>query len=302
MSFNPNGKKSSPKRGVGRTAEIEQINAHEAKQRALQMLSSGKVRTNSKLRNTCLLLGTTGVLLEEQILELIGLTRRTLQRYRKKRILDVVPTPINLSKVLKEEHRIWTLGPIGTVLAEMLQGKDLIPKNYLESKVDRVTHDVLCNSVYYKIHLASREHRLTAILFSRYEATIHNKKGQPILEPDAMIILQDETQQEIKFLVEYHNENFGSRAGEKIRKYEHIYREGYWKDQWNVEAFPPILIVTTHRAPAVGYNEEIKKHLKGEGLKCSYLIKPLRALLDGNKSPLVWLNLEKNRSINILKM
>lgn len=186
----------------------------------------------------------------------------------------------------------------------MLQGQNLILKGYLESKVDRVTHDVLCNLTYYKLHLASREHKLTAILFSKYEATIHNKKGQPILEPDAMIVLQDETQQETKFLVEYHNENFSSRAGRfaKIRKYEHIYREGYWEDQWHVETFPPILIVTTHRAPAVGYNNEIQKHLKGEGVRCTYLIKPLRTLLDGSKSPLVWLNLEKNRSVNILKI
>lgn len=302
MSFNPNRKKSSPPRGIGRTAEIEQINTHEAKQRALQMLRSGKVRTNSKLRNTCLLLGTAGVLLEEQILELIGLSRRTLQRYRQKRILDVVPTPINLTNLLEEEHRIWTLGPIGTALAEMLQGKNLIPKGYLESKIDRVTHDLLCNLVYYKLHLASREHQFTAILLSRYEATIHNKKGQPILEPDAMIILQSPDETQIKFLVEYHNENYSSRAAEKIRKYEHVYQEAYWEDQWHVLSFPPILIVTTHRAPAVGYNTEIQKHLKGTGVKCTYLIKPLRTLLDGSQSPLVWLNLEKNRSVNLLKI
>ena len=302
MSFNPNRKDSSLKRGVGRTMEIEQISAYEAKQRALQMLSSGKVRANSKLRNTCLLLGTAGVLLEEQVVELIGISKRTLQRYRQKRILDVVPTPTKLTNLLEEEHRVWTLGPVGTALAEMIQGQNLILKGYLESKVDRVTHDVLCNLTYYKLYLASKEHQLTAILYSRYEATIRNRKGQPILEPDAMITLQSADETESKFVVEYHNENFSSRAGEKIRKYEHVYQEGYWEDQWHVEKFPPILIVTTHRAPATGYNNEIQAHLQGAGLKCTYLLKSLKKLLDGSQSPLVWFDLKQNRSVNLLEI
>ena len=103
-------------------------------------------------------------------------------------------------------------------------------------------------------------------------------------------------------VVEYHNEDFSSRAAEKIKKYEHVYEEGYWRDQWHLDKFPPILIVTTHRAPALGYRKDITLRQKGMGVRCNYLIKPLRTFLDGSQSPLVWLDLDKNRTVNLLNL
>ena len=280
-------------------------------QEALYLMRTNRVNPGTILSNVIDLMATAGVWPEDELMELTTASRRTLQRYRKKGYLDLVVTPHKLTDVLEDGWRpsgekklkIYCLGPIGLALAELKHG--LIPKGYLSQGVDRVTHDVLCNLVYYHLYKAASEQNYFAILKSKYEATLHNHKGQPILEPDAMIVLQHEVTGEGSakiFVVEYHNENFRSRAGKKIRKYEHIYREGYWRDQWNVETFPPILIVTTHRAPATGYNEEIQKHLQDEGLKCTYLIKSLKKLLDGSQSPLVWLNLEKNRPVNLLEI
>ena len=239
-----------------------------------------------------------GVFLEEQVIELTGAKKRTLQKYRKKGYIDLLPAPIKLSELMSKP-RVYALGPIGLALAELQN--ELVPTGYLKSSHDRVTHDVLCNLVYYQIYQAAKQIGYVAILCGKYEATIHNRKGQAVLEPDSMVILAREEEQH-HFLIEYHNEDNSSRAGEKIRKYEHVYQEGYWRDQWHVKTFPPILIATTHRAPATGYNDEIKKYLQGAGVKCTYLLKSLKKLRDGSQSPLVWLNLEKNRSVNLLKI
>lgn len=296
MAYDPKKEETT----TGRITRVSTITPYEAKQEALLMVRSGRYKPGTKLDKVINLLKTGGVFLEEQVIELTGAKKRTLQNYRKRGYIDLLPVPLKLGSLI-DRPRVYALGPIGLALAELQD--ELIPKGYLKTSHDRVTHDVLCNLVYYKLYLASKEHELTAILHSKYEATIHNKKGQPILEPDAMIVLRHEiTEEEKVFLVEYHNENHSSRAAKKIRKYEHVYREGYWRSQWHVDRFPPILIATTHRAPATGYDEEIKKHMRGAGVKCTYLLKSLKQLLDDTQSPLVWLDLEKNKTINILKI
>lgn len=295
MTYNPKSKILK----LGKIAKVKQIEPYEAKRIALLMIRRGQYRPGTLLDKVIKLLSTGGVFPEKQIMELTEVSRRSLQNYRQKGYIDLLPAPIKLASLI-EKPRIYTLGPIGLALAK-LQDK-LIPTGYLNITHDRITHDVLCNLVYYKIYLASRKYNLTAILHSRYEATIQNRKGQPILEPDAMITLQSEDGTEIKILVEYHNENYSSRAGEKIRKYEHVYREGYWRSQWHVDRFPPILIATTHMAPVTGYDEQIKLHMRGAGLKCTYLMKSLKKLLDDSDSPLDWFDLEKKRNANLLQM
>ena len=301
MTFNPELDISNKKRGIGRLAPVRKITTYEAKQEALHMLRSGQVKAKTKLRSVLMLLGTTGVLLEEQLLDLTGVSERTLRRYRQKSLLDVVPTPIKLTNLLSEERRIWTLGPIGTALTEMLHGQGLIPTGYLSSRLDRATHDVLCSLVYYHLYCAAKQKGYTAILKSKYEATLHNRKGQPVLEPDAMVILRQPEMDDLLFTIEYHNEDFASRAAEKVRKYENIYQDGLYT-QWQTKKMPPILIVTTHRAVAVGYKEIIDTRLTGAGVRCTYLIKPLRTFLDKTQSPLVWLNLATNKTISLLKL
>ena len=284
---------------TGRVTKPSSITPYEAKQEALLMMRSGRYKPGTKFDRVVQLLSTGGVFLEEQIIELTGAKKRTLQTYRKKGYIDLLPVPLKLGSLI-DRPRVYALGPIGLALAELQH--ELVPTGYLKSTHDRVTHDVLCNLVYYKIYEAALIHGYVAILRGKYETTIHNKKNQPILEPDSMVILTKEGQEkEYPFLIEYHNENYSSRAAEKIKKYEQVYEEGYWRSQWHVDRFPPILIATTHRAPAVGYKENIELRQKGMGVRCTYFIKPLRLLLDGSQSPLAWLNLDKNKTINILK-
>ena len=296
MTYHPKTKRLN----LGKVSKVKQIEPYEAKRQALLMVRGGRYRPGTLLDKVIQLLSTGGVFLEEQIMELTGASKRTLQNYRHKSYIDLLPAPFKLGSLI-EKPRVYTLGPIGLALAELQN--ELIPTGYLKTSHDRVTHDVLCNLVYYRIYEAALAYGYVAILRGKYETTIHNKKNQPILEPDSMVILTKEGQEsKYPFLIEYHNEDNSSRAAEKIRKYEHVYQEGYWRNQWHLDSFPPILIATTHRAPAVGYNNEIQKHLRGAGLRCTYLIKPLRTLLDGSQSALAWLNLEKNKTINLLKI
>ena len=296
MTYDPKRKRLNP----GKITKIKQMEPHEAKREALLMVRQGRYKPGTLLDKVIQLLSTGGVFLEKHVMGLTGIKKRTLQTYRKKNYVDLLPAPLKLGSLI-EKPRVYTLGPIGLALAQLQN--ELIPTGYLKSSHDRVTHDVLCNLVYYQIYEAALNLGYVAILRGKYETTIHNKKNQPILEPDSMVILTKEGEEkEYPFLIEYHNENHSSRAAEKIRKYEHLYQEGYWRNQWHLDTFPPILIATTHRAPAVGYNNEIQKHLRGAGLRCTYLIKPLRTLLDGSQSALAWLNLEKNKTINLLKM
>ena len=285
---------------TGRVTKPSSITPYEAKQEALLMMRSGRYKPGTKFDRVVQLLSTGGVFLEEQIIELTGAKKRSLQTYRKKGYIDLLPVPLKLGSLI-DRPRVYALGPIGLALAELQH--ELVPTGYLKSTHDRVTHDVLCILVYYKIYEAAKKIGDVAILRGKYETTIHNKKDQPILEPDSMVILTKEgSEREYPFLIEYHNEDKSSRAAEKIRKYEHVYRSGYWRSQWGVDTFPPILVATTHLAPATGYSDEIKRHMKGEGLRCTYLMKSLRHLLDKNQSPLDWHDLERNKKTNLLKI
>ncbi len=295
-------KKETKAGGAGIVPKTSKMSSYEAKQEALHLMRTNRVNYGTILSNVIDLLATAGVWTEDQLMELTTASRRTLQRYRQKAYLDLTSGHHQVTSLFAERNlKVYCLGPIGLAIAEIKYG--LIPTGYLQQKTDRVTHDLLCNQVFYHLYQECAPLQYVAILKGKYEATLHDEKGRPILEPDAMIILRHEiTGKEKVFLVEYHNENFSSRAAEKVRKYEYIYRKADWQDRWNVESFPTLLIATTHRAPALGYREDIEQRKKGMGIKCKYMIKSIAKLLDGSESRLHWLDLEQNRFIDILKV
>lgn len=288
--------------GAGIVPKIIKISAYEAKQEAVHLIRSNRVRPGTILSNVVDLLAEAGVLTEDQLMETTNASRRTLQRYRQKGYLDVaIASDIVMSLFEKNNLKIYCLGPIGLAIAEIKHG--LVPKGYIQEKTDLVTHDLLCNQVYYHLYEESASHKYVAILKGKYEATLHDQKGKPILEPDAMIVLRHEvTGEEKVFLVEYHNEDFSSRAAGKVRKYEYIYEHADWRDRWNVETFPTILISTTHLAPAHGYKEDIDQRKRGMGVKCRYMIKSISKLMSGEGGRLRWVDLEQNQFFNILEM
>ncbi len=298
MSFNPQKGSELKSNNVGRLAVLPQMNTYEAKQKAILMIRRGRMKPRTKLCYVIELLGTAGILPEEDVLSLGHIARRTLRKYRQEGILDTAPVP----KMIREElnvNRLWILGPVGTQLAKIQF--DIVPTGYLESKIDNISHDVLCNYVYTQVLQAIDSTTYTAILKSRYEVNLTDFRKIQILQPDGMIILQNE-ETKIPFLIEYHNEDFGSRAAEKVKKYEYVYTDIDWQEQWHLAKFPPILIATTHRAVARGYKKDIEERQIGVGVKCRYLIKSLKSLLEGSQNPLVWLDLAKNKTVNILNL
>ena len=303
MSYNTKKRKEEARAsGTGAILKIKKMSAYEAKQEAQYLIRSNRVKRGTYLSNVVDLLAEAGVLTEDQLMELTSASRRTLQRYRQKAYLDVaIASDIVASLFEKRNLKVYCLGPIGLAIAEMKHG--IIPKGYIQEKTDRVTHDLLCNQVFYHLYKEAITYKYVAILKGKYEATLHDQKGRPILEPDAMIVLRHEvTGEEKVFLVEYHNEDFSSRAAGKVRKYEYIYSNADWRDRWNVETFPTILISTTHLAPAHGYKEDIDQRKQGMGVKCRYMIKSISKLMSGEGGRLRWVDLEQNQFFNILEI
>lgn len=298
MTFNPDQRAQLKSSNVGRLAVLPQITTYEAKQRALLMIRRGRMKPQTKLYHVTELLGTTGILPEEDVLLLGSVTGRTLRKYRKDGILDIAPIPKTVKKHLNPK-RLWILGPVGLQLARIQF--DLVPSGYLESKIDNITHDVLCNYVYTQLVAATEQTEYTVILKSRYEIALKDFREQQILQPDGMIIVQHkETEVRSHYLIEYHNEDSSVRAPGKVKKYEYVYTDVEWEEQWGLTSFPPILIVTTHKAPAVGYQQDIEERSQGVGVRCRYLVKSLKSFLEEKQSPLVWLDLAKKKSVNIL--
>lgn len=257
------------------------------------MIRRGRMKPHSKLYNLIGLLGTAGVLPEENVTELGMVTERTLRRYRKDAILDVVPTPPLVAEKLAPA-RLWTLGAVGLQLAKMQF--DLVPTGYLESKIDNISHDVLCNCIYMAIHSATKNSEFTAILKSRYEVSLTDFRETQILQPDAMITLKGNGKLS-HFLVEYHNENYGSRAAKKVEKYEHVRQKAEWEEQWHVPRFPPILVVMAHKAVWKGYKEEIEE--RSRSVRCNYLVKSLDDILTDNDDAFLWYDMSQDKMVRL---
>ena len=265
------------------------------------MIRRGRMKPTSKLYNVVGLLGTAGVLPEKDVIEMGLVTKRTLNRYRKDAILDVIPTPPLIREEL-DPKQLWALGPVGLQLAKIQF--DLVPTGYLESKIDNVSHDVLCNCLYTQLYKATKNTFYTAILWNRYEVSLKDYKGIPYLQPDGMITLKGNGKVG-HFLLEYHNEDWGGRASEKIKKYEDVrssYTKVDWESQWQLPKFPPILVVARHKAVIKGYNEGIEGRAM---LSNTYLINLLDNVLGdiGKKKglghPMTWHNLRKNELVSL---
>lgn len=255
MPYDPTRQSKIKKSGTGRLAVLPKINTYQAKQEALHMIRRGRMKPISKLYNVVGLLGTAGVLPEQDVIELGLVTKRTLNRYRKDGILDVVPTPPLIRKEL-DPKQLWALGPVGLQLARIQF--DLVPTGYLESKIDNVSHDVLCNCLYTQLYKALKNTEYTAILWNRYEVSLKDYKGIQYLQPDGMITIKGKGKTG-HFLLEYHNEDWGGRVAEKVKKYETAHSDKIdWQSQWQLERFPPVLVITTHKAVGTAYKEKLE--------------------------------------------
>jgi hypothetical protein len=287
---------TTPFIGHGRRALLPTLSDYDVLQRALGLLQCNSV--TPLMERTVTLLGTTGILTESQLSTLTGIQDRTLRTYRSKtRLLDMVPTPQDLApfidalgvrgrKKAGKRLTLYTLGPVGKLLAARYERHPL--SGYLQQLEAQVAHDVLCNTVYHAIamHVGTERVRYR----NRLSATLRTPSGTAILEPDAMLEIEDSRGQKHVFVVEYHNEDTRRRVRAKVERYESVMREVNWAEQWEIEEFPTVLVSWTHGIVATGYVEELARLARQRALRCTYLGMPIRLLLEAGQNPLRWKN------------
>jgi len=243
------------------------------------------------MREVIRLLSTAGILPGPTIMEFVGVTERSLRRYRHAHLLERIEIPERLRSIYPADTIVYGLGSVGQVVGEILY--NLIPIGYVEAKQDRVSHDLLCNLVYYALHKGLKPLGYQAGWYSKYEATIHDRDGRPLLEPDALVIADHPTKRSQCFLVEYHHEDFGRRAESKVLKYERVLRDHpeTWQAQWQTTEPPTVLVVWTHKAVGTGYRKYFEQR-RSEAMttQSRWLGKPLQTFLE-KQTVLLWDNL-----------
>lgn len=281
-------------RGNGKPLKTTQLTQYEARQEALQILHKGSLGKRSKARALIALMNSAGIVTAAQLKELLSVDERSLRRYREKNYLERVLIPPSLEPLLPAQtHFLYALGMVGIELATLIHGRS--PTGYIEARQDKVSHDALANLVYYHMYKGVKPLGYSAILYSRYEATVHDYKGKPLLEPDAMIVLKHPTKARQVYLVEYHHEHFGTRVSNKVVKYDNVLRDypEEWQSKWQTTTPPTVLVVWTHKAVGSGYAKYFAEQRNYSAQPLSrWLGRPLQSFLD-KQTVLLWENLGK---------
>lgn len=276
-------------RASHRRTTRDPITSHEAKQRAYYLMTEGKI--TGKQSQTLNTLAVAGVLSEQQLDRLIGISGRSLRRYQGQHLLDrlyVEPAPLKRIGFVGEGEnlRLYKLGAVGRAI--VAQDQPLVPSGYEGFGVHRLTHDVLANEVMIHLIRAAFHAGYNPIWFNKYEATVHDDSGRPVLEPDAMLVLEHPQRPTQRFVLEYHNEDDGRRAAGKVKRYEEVVRDGHWQHAWNTETLPTVLVSWSHNAVATGYRAAIERQAHRHlGLRFRYLGMPIQRLLVEH-DPLQW--------------
>lgn len=278
-----------------RKAKRHALTPHEAKLEAIRLLRDQSI---SPIANKVIdLLAVAGVLTDQQLDTFTNVHDRTCRRYYKQHLLDRLSIhALDLAALGLPCRYVYALGAVGLEIAAFRY--ELIPTGYIGYGVTRITHDLLCNQVAINVLQAALNHGWTAIWRSRYEATVHDDGGRPVLEPDAMVVLQAPSGGRYHFVLEYHNEDTSRRAATKVAKYERVFRDGDWQRAWGTDVMPTVLISWTHNAVATGYKAAIEDAAR-RGLRCTYLGKPWSSVVQ-NSAPGLWKDFRTGEIVNLL--
>jgi hypothetical protein len=293
MPYDPSeNQQASLPRGNGKPLKTTQLTQYEARQEALQLLHEGVLGKRSKARALIALMNSAGIVTAAHLKELLNVNERSLRRYREKNYLErVLISPALESFLPPQTYFVYALGMVGIELATLIHGRT--PTGYIEAQQDKVSHDLLTNLVYYHLYKGVKPLGYTAILYSRYEATIHDYKGKPLLEPDAMIVLKHPTRARQVYLMEYHHEDFGRRTAGKVVKYDNVLRDhpDEWQAKWQTPTPPTVLVIWTHKAVGTGYAKYFAEQRTYNAQPLArWLGKPLQAFLN-KQTVLLWDNL-----------
>ena len=210
----------------------------------------------------------------------LGVSERALKWWSQRLVLEkVVGDQVELQHAGKQlglsVNGLYALSPVGVEIAAM-RHEVQPPSGYQGYTLMRVMHDVVVNEIVLRLAERLGAGGWNVEWLSKYEGALTDKNGRVILEPDAVIrFYKDE--QEKAFVLEYHNEDRRARAAMKVEKYEAAFTEGNWKQQWEVETFPPVLVVFWQPIVGAGYQNAVGSKKPN----CTYYGKTLKAVLEG---------------------
>jgi hypothetical protein len=249
--------------------------------RILDMLAAGGVLSthwlpslaSQKMREWCQL----------RVFERISLDPRDIQiHFDEMGIHEIKPT-------------LYMLGPVGIEIA-IIRFDVAPPNGYQGYTPTRVMHDIATNEVVLRLADGIGEKGWSVDWLGKYESALTDKNQRTILEPDALIRYRKDGKDggDGAFLLEYHNEDWQTRATTKVEKYEKAFSEGNWREQWEVETFPPVLAVFLKAIVGVGYQNATR----ARKLNCTYYGKTLKAVLEGKLND--WTNVATDKKEIIL--
>ncbi len=229
------------------------------------------------------LLATGGVLPSNHLPELTDRSMRNLcamrifERVARER--DELEEQFARLGVKGMERYLYMLGPVGMEIAASRHG--VVPINgYQAFTTAHVLRDVMANEVVFRLGelLASRGWAVEWV--GRAECRLVDNKGAALLKPDALIRIRKDGPGGggATFLLQYHNEDWSTHGALMVERYERAFSDANWQECWEVESFPPVLVVFERPIVGAGYQSATKSNRK---LHCTYYGKTLKALLKG---------------------
>ncbi len=237
------------------------------------------------------LLATGGVL----DLNRLGVTDRTMRNWSHSFLVDRLQTDrIELQAKYDEigltglSTYLYALGPVGREIATQRHGESL-PGIYHGWPLDRILHDLVANEVIFRLAEVFGAQGWNVEWMGAHECALIDTKSQTmLLTPGGLLRCHREDGQSKAFLLEYHNEGWSSRAAITVERYERAVSESNWREQWEVETFPPVLAVFHKAIVGAGYKTAIQNSRKSD---CAYYGKTLSAVLDGKLEE--WTNISE---------
>lgn len=227
----------------------------------------------------------------------LGVSDRVLKWWMQRLVLEkVVSDPAELNYITKQVGLqtmggLYALSPVGVEIAA-LRHEVQPPSGYQGYTLMRVMHDVVVNEIVLRLAERLAAGGWNVEWLGKYEGTLTDKNGKPILEPDAVIRFYKDDQEKA-FVLEYHNEDRRARAAMKVEKYEAAFNDGNWRQQWEVETFPPVLVVFWQPIVGTGYQQAVGTRK----LNCTYYGKTLKAVLEGKLDEWQSINRDKKETL-----
>lgn len=222
----------------------------QAKSTAAALLQSG---LSNALANMLDFLATCDVCISTHL----NVAGRTARKYLKQRILDRFPyTTPDLQEIFdtyglpyppEERLAIYTLGPVGIHLAKMRLGYQPSAL-FLALPLEQVMRRLALNEVILRLANKAVESGWVSYWVGSQRAALQ-KDGKPFFVPDAMLRLRKETQERV-YLLAYQDTERPQHAVNIIRTHEAAAYSRLWYEQWEVDTFPPVVLI--YRKSIVG--------------------------------------------------